>query len=262
MTTLLIAIADKKDLDRLLPPARTLAKAFNHKILISTFHDKTQTIKQLCQASAGHHELKSSANNLVSTITGLTDSREYDISIVLIPESVIDLERKRKATKFLSAFRKLKVPYLIMPESIPPEWKPTHIFFPVSLREGDKETAAWAGFLTRYHNSNLRLLYPGFKSPEDQKRLWVVLLFIQRLFERSNIHFETLKKGHHKRELLDSTIAIANETPTSLIVVPATRFYSPEYYFTGSPEFKLLKNRGNTPVLFVNPRHDLYVPCG
>jgi len=261
MATLLTVISDADEFNLLISPVSNLAKAFGYKILVTTFRDKDNSKKQQCP-QCENIEFVASSEDLPFTIRHHTEDIGRDIQLVMFSEKNIFHSRKRKAIKNLSALRKLKVPYLIVPESLNPTWQPENIYFPLCLRDGEKEASAWAAHWTKYNRSNLKIIHPVFKDPDQQKRLWLVFLFIQRLFKRSNIPHETRALGHRQKEVRNTIPSLPEPSGQNLIIFPATRYYSPEYYFTGPPEFRLLKNRGNTPVLFVNPRNDLYVPCG
>ncbi|MGM0377566.1 MAG: hypothetical protein ACQEQ0_12400 [Bacteroidota bacterium] len=261
MTTLLTVISDADDFKLLMPPALKLAKAFDYKILVTSFRDKDQSKKKQCPQHENVESIASS-EDLPPTILHLTEDQERDIQLVMFSEKAISLTGKRIPVKYLSALRELKVPYLIVSETHDPNWRPENIYFPLCLREGEKEASAWAAHWTKYNNSNLQVLYPVFKNPDQQKRLWMIFLFVERLFNRANILHKTMAKGQRQKEAWNTLPSIMDASRQNLIIFPTTRYYSPEYYFTGPPEFRLLKNRGNTPVLFVNPRKDLYVPCG
>ena len=261
MATLLTVISDTQDFNLLRPVAVTLAKAFGYNILVTTFPDHNQLKKEQCP-SHENVEHFASHQRFLPTITQLTEDPNRDIQLVMFSERAVDCSRKGKTIKKLSALRKLKIPYLIVPENLPPAWQPENIYFPLCLREGEKEASAWAAHWTKYNHSNLKTIYPVFKNPVQQRRLWTVFLFIQRLFDRANIPHKTQAKGQRQKEVWQTLPSVLESTGHNLIIFPTTRYYSPEYYFTGPPEFRLLKNRGNTPVLFVNPRKDLYVPCG
>ncbi|MFW5754564.1 MAG: hypothetical protein ACOCV9_07150 [Marinilabiliaceae bacterium] len=239
----------------------TLAKAFGYNILVTTFLEHNPS-KEEKWPPYENVEYFASAQDIHTTIIQFTEDLNRDIQLVMFSGRAVAMSRKRQALKKLSALRKLKVPYLIVPETLAPAWQPENIYLPLCLREGEKEASAWAGHWTKYHLSNLKIIYPVFKNPDQQKRLWTVFLFVQRLFDRANIPHSTQAQGHRQKELWNALPRILEFTGQNLIIFPTTRYYSPEYYFAGPPEFRLLKNRGNTPVLFVNPRKDLYVPCG
>ncbi|MFW6389294.1 MAG: hypothetical protein ACOCZI_01540, partial [Marinilabiliaceae bacterium] len=232
MATLLTVISDKDDLELLMPPALALSKAFGYNILVTTFLDQDPS-KKGTWPSYENVEYFTSAQNILTTIGQFTEDLNRDIQLVMLSEKAVSLRRKRKAIKKLSALRKLKVPYLIVPETVLPAWQPENIYFPLCLREGEKEASAWAGHWTKYNFSHLKIIYPVFKNPDQQKRLWTVFLFVERLLDRANIPYQTQAQGHRQKEICNTLPEILKSTGQNLIIFPTTRYYSPEYYFAG-----------------------------
>ena len=259
--TLLVIISDAEEFQCLKSLSTRMAKTFGYQTLLKTIRDQDAALARSL-SSQKSDTIHASPHALTPTIQKCMDNGRQDIQLVVFSDKHLRLTRKRKATQTLSGLRKLKIPYLIIPESTTASWQPRNIYIPLCLREGEKEASAWAGFWTRYHQSQLTLIYPVFKNPDQQRRLWMMLLFAERLLKRSNLPYQTWERGRQPKEILAHLNALAFSNDHNLIIFPATRFYSPEYYFTGPPEFHLLKNRGKTPVLFINPRNDLYIPCG
>jgi len=104
-------------------------------------------------------------------------------------------------------------------------------------------------------------LHPKLRNKANQKKLNQLLSFTHRLLNHSGRPYKTLQCGNTRKATIQMALNKAHSVSNSLLILPATRLNSPEYVFTGPPELKILKQRGNTPILFVNPRHDLYLPC-
>lgn len=262
MTSLLIAIFKTDDLQPLLILGKKIANALELKLIVATFYNTNTPVNQENQSDQDVVFLNPPASDFFTSIDKILEESNFDVSLIILSPMAFNNKKRKNVTSFFFKCRQFKVPYLVMPDKFDSNWEPHNIIFPLCLKEGEKETSAWAGFLARYHNSNLSIIYPAFKNQDYQKKVWIILVFIQRLFDKSNVRYQSLAKGDNKRETLKAAIDRCNKTGNSLLIMPATRYKSPEYYFTGSPEYKIIKNRGNTPVLFVNPRHDLYVPCG
>lgn len=264
MSTLLTAISQIDQLPRVVSFCKKISRAFEYKLLFSTYDDPHHEVKQECEKQTDIDEVLGSKTSFINTVHALLENQAYDISLIIIPSQLIDKKNNHRLRKLFSALKKLKIPYLFMPQNTErlSTWAPENIVVPICLKEGEKEASAWAGFWVRTFKSKLTLLHPEFNNKDDQTRLWMVLLFIQRLFEKSGITYNSKKNGCKTKETLKTVNNLVCKTPNTLLVVPATRHFSPEYFFTGLPEIILLKNRGISPVLFVNPRHDLYVPCG
>jgi len=256
MAGLLLPISPEDDVNQLLSAAGHIAGCLDYQLIPFSFKNSGKSLNQK-SFPIRHYD-----KDLFSTIYSFLHPNEQDVALVVLTPHVISLKNRSKATQFFAKFRSLKVPYLVLPDNPRPYWHPENIFFPVCLKDGEKEASAWAGFWTRTHDAKLQIHYPGFRSKTNQQHLQRTLVFIRNLFDQSNVNYKTFPTGRKRKEARSKAIELACSSPNTLLIMPATRLNSPEYVFTGPPEIRLLKNRGNTPVLFVNPRHDMYVPCG
>lgn len=260
MASLLLPISSDDNLNQLLPAAKQIAGFTGYNII--PFTCKNSGKKHRPELIPQEWEVRYSESDLFSTIYSFLFPNDDDIALVVISPQVINLNSRNKATHFFSKFRSLQVPYLVLSETPKKIWHPRDIYFPVSLKDGEKEASAWAGFWSRTSEANLHLIHPEFRNKTTRQYFKRNMAFIRKLFHQSNVPFNTISAGHKRKEAIQKAMELAANSPDALLVIPATRLNSPEYVFTGPPEIRLLKNRGNTPVLFVNPRHDMYIPCG
>lgn len=260
MASLLLPISPEDDASQLLLAGTRIAQNLDYQLHPFTYnHSSKKFINPFEHASTS---IQHSDKDFFNSIYSFLNPNEQDIALVVLTPRLINLKSRNKATHFFAKFRSLKVPYMVLPDTPNPEWYPENIFFPVCLKDGEKEASAWAGFWTRTHQCKLHLIYPEFRNKTTRQYLQRNLAFIRNLFNQSNVFYETTPSGCKRKEARTKAVEMAGNSPNSLLVLPATRLNSPEFVFTGPPEIRLLKNRGNTPVLFVNPRHDFYVPCG
>ncbi|WP_291856220.1 hypothetical protein [Marinilabilia sp.] len=260
MASLLLPISPDDDAAQLMSAGTRIARNLDYQLIPFTYNKSEKEVRNpLVHASV---TVQHSDKNFFHTIYSFLNSTEHDVTLVVLTPKVINLKSRNKATHFFAKFRSLKVPYLVLPDAPDSGWCPENIFFPVCLQDGEKEASAWAGFWTRTHQGRLHIIHPEFRNKTTKQYLQRNLAFIRNLFNQSNVVFETCPAGCKRKEARSKAIEMAGNSRDSLLVLPATRLNSPEYVFTGPPEIRLLKNRGNTPVLFVNPLHDLYVPCG
>jgi hypothetical protein len=260
MASLLLPISPEDDTNQLLPAVTRIAGSLDYQLIPFTYNHSGKSFENF--KSHPSISVQNSDKDLFKTIHSFLYPNDQDVALVVLTPHVINLKSRSKATQFFAKFRSLKVPYLVLPDVPDSRWRPEDLFFPVCLKEGEKEASAWAGFWTRAHQARLHIPYPEFKNNTNRQHLQRNLAFIKNLLEQSNVDYETHAAGSKRKEARSRAIELAGSSPNSLLIIPATRLNSPEYVFTGPPEIRLLKNRGDTPVLFVNPRHDMYVPCG
>lgn len=260
MPAVLLPISSEEDYKTLTPFCIKLANLLNHTLIITTFKDHQLSISKRIKTK--DERVIGSEKKFYEAIESCVSSNDLDISMVFIWPETIGLLPNKNCLQFFSKFRNLKVPYLLLPASIKTDWELHTIFFPIAGREGEKEASAWAGFWTRYSCSGLYLIHPEISNNSIRKEILPILSFTKRLLDKSGVNYHLLKMNCKTNKTIPDSIKLAKEDNQSMLILPAHRLNSPEYIFTGPPEKKILKNRGNTPVLFVNPRHDLFLPCG
>lgn len=260
MPAVLLPISSLEDYITLVPFCSKLTGLLNQTLVIFTFNDHHLSLRKRLKAS--DERVFGSEKKFYEAIQSCVNSHDLDISMIFIWPESIGLTANKNCLQFFSKFRSLKVPYLLLPGLLDLEWKPRNILFPVAGREGEKEATAWAGFWIRHTCANLYLTHPEIRNNSIRKDIIPVLNFTKRLLEKSGVTYHLLMMRCKKKETVQDSIKLAKQTDRSMLILPAHRLNSPEYIFTGPPEKRILKNRGNTPVLFVNPRHDLFLPCG
>ncbi|PWE00875.1 hypothetical protein [Marinilabilia rubra] len=260
MSNIFLPISSKEDYNVLVPFCERLARRLDFSLTISTCEDHGLQLKN--QLRPHDERVVGSEKNFYKVIESNVNNAEADISMVCIYPGTIRLDANHNCLRFFSRLRTLTVPYFLLPDLIQKNWMPENVFFPICARDGEKEASAWAGFWTRHTGGQLHLVHPKIKYHDKHKAVFANLNFIKRLLEKSGIAYKTLSYGFNKKETVSYSLEMAKRSNSGLLILSANRLNSPEYIFTGPPEKKILKNRSNTPVLFVNPRHDLYLPCG
>lgn len=227
MASLLLPISPDDDINKLLPAVKQIAGYPDYKIIPFTY--KSSGKKHRPELNTEGWEIRDSEDDLFKTIYSFLFPNNEDIALVVISPQLINLNRRNKATRFFSKFRSLQVPYLVLPEIPEETWQLNEIFFPVCLKDGEKEASAWAGFWSRTSEANLHLLYPEFRNKTTRQYLQRNMAFIRNLFHQSNVTFDTISAGQKRKEARQKAMELAKSSVDTLLVMPATRLNSPEY---------------------------------
>ncbi len=261
MPSILLTITRVEQLFPAIEIGHSMARSMDSNLLISTYNDNNFLIRKACEKKLGKQSIQGSEQDLSLTINQFLKRPDTDIIFIIHPYAG-EFEKKHKLKKFFRQCQNFIIPYLILPKKLAANWQPENIIFPLSLKSGEKEASAWAGYFSRYTNGKLTLYHPEFRDPYTQKRLWSLLVFIQKLFEKSKISFSHKITGNTTKETKAEILSTASTVINTLIIAPASPITFPDYLFPGLFNFDLIQKQTTTPVLFINPRHDLYVPCG
>ncbi|MGQ1946770.1 hypothetical protein ACT3CD_06665 [Geofilum sp. OHC36d9] len=181
-----------------------------------------------------------------------------EVIMVMYPEFP---HRFQSQIKWINRSRRLKLPFIVLPQSSPKEWKPQHVIMPVSYDKNDKEAAIWVSYWGRFNNSRITLLAATEKYHEAETNVARNILFIKKLFESLKLTFEIKKGTASSARIAEEAIESAAQEGNSLVAITTTKYYSITDYFMGPKELHLIKNEQQVPIFCINPRKDLYVLC-
>ena len=164
----------------------------------------------------------------------------------------------------LRLFKTCKTAYLCVNKYTTPETQHTTLNTALTLthrREG-KEKLVWASYLARFLGSSITIAHPDYRDPGLQQLLHNNIRFVDKIFRPLNLNYSTITlKNNHITQNTDIT-ALEQLHPSLLI----SRTSDPRDrdlldLLTPLPEHLLLRHPSHTPILFLNPRDDLYILC-
>lgn len=174
----------------------------------------------------------------------------------------------------LHEFRDCKVAYLVVsdtsglhntatpppggPESSGLRGRPLAVLTMTHHREG-KEKLVWASYLARFLRYNIAIAHPDYRDGDLRMRWRNNMRFVDKLFSPLGIDYTTPTLP--KLTQVDM-LAIEHLHPDILIArTTDTRERDLVDWLLPRIEPRLLTHHSHTPILFLNPRDDLYILC-
>ena len=160
----------------------------------------------------------------------------------------------------LDSLASSRVAYLLCP----PESKPSNydkVVLTLNNASESKEKTLWASYFGRFANSQIVLYYRRYKDKYHQKQLNLNIAFARKIFEQFKIPLITLHSENTKTQLDIQASDYAKDNNCSLVICQTTKNKSFADRLLGLDEVRVLKNIKKTPVLFLNPRNDLFILC-
>lgn len=160
----------------------------------------------------------------------------------------------------LDSLASSRVAYLLCP----PESKPSNydqVVLTLNNASESKEKTLWASYFGRFAGSQIVLYYRRYKDEYHQKQLNLNIAFARKIFEQFKIPLITLHSENTKTQLDIQASDYAKENNCSLVICQTTKNKSFADRLLGLDEVRVLKNMKKTPVLFLNPRNDLFILC-
>lgn len=124
-----------------------------------------------------------------------------------------------------------------------------------------KEKTLWASYFARFFDSEITLFYHTYKDAFYQKQLNLNLAFARKMLGQFNI-IPSNHKSEDRKKLLDlQALDYADKENYGVIICQTTKNKSFFDMIKGLEEVKVLKKLKDKPILFLNPRDDLFVLC-
>ena len=196
-----------------------------------------------------------SSLTLKGTLTQSIDrvADQYDgILLVLSAEKI-----KSK----LAALQQSQIPFLFVKGNQPENLRYKDLILPVDFRKVMKDTSLWASYFGRFNQSAVTVLSATEKNKDNANRIKKNQKFIEKLLYKLqlNVQFKSTPKGSFS--LPFEALAQCGRDGHDLLIIPASKNISLIDLLIGLPEKKIVKKSGETPVLCINPKRDMYILC-
>ena len=138
-----------------------------------------------------------------------------------------------------------------------------HELIAAQIKLESKEKLIWASYFARFNGSRLHVLHEQYNDSGLRAKLDNNMRFLDKFFASLKVGYET--------EIMPSVANFpdreaakqASQKGYGLLVclTTDTRELDVVDWFIGVQETRVVKNKQQLPVLFINPRDDLYVLC-
>lgn len=125
-------------------------------------------------------------------------------------------------------------------------------------REG-KEKLVWASYVARFLGSRITIAHPGYKDQDLRMRWRNNMRYADKIFTPMELTYGTAIVTSSTQP----DLAALDELRPDLLIARTTDTRDRDLvdWFLPRPEQRLLTHRSATPLLFLNPRDDLYILC-
>ncbi len=267
--------------DKALVYAQELARLFACEI--SIFHTVT---KKFAKANSGDMESDTKVKSKLATMANtIRTDNNIPVNIYVFKGEIHDIinkiyqklnaiaitvglnEIRSKTDYFTSAsvvsdYRDLRIPLIIVHEELPRKTIYENIILPLDFNRESKEKAAWSGYISTLSKSKVRILTRSYKDAYFAASLRNNIVLVEKLFYNLGVQFELLKEPNITVDIDKYAVEYAWMNQGDLIVVMATKEVAVDDLLFGLNEKKIIENKYKIPVMLINPRDDLYLPCG
>ncbi|MDR2836593.1 MAG: universal stress protein [Bacteroidales bacterium] len=154
--------------------------------------------------------------------------------------------------------RKSRIPYFVVQKNtLSPNYQ-NGIILPIDFRKENKEKTSWVSFFAKYLKTDIKIFYPDSNDDSIKNNIQ----FCTKFFNDLSLTYEkVIVQSSLFNDLEKNAIKFAKNNNAFAIVILTTKNSSFFDKIFGFKEDKLISNKQNIPVLCINPRKDLYIPC-
>lgn len=164
-------------------------------------------------------------------------------------------------SNLVSDYRELRIPLLVVQNKMPTINVFRHIVLPVDFTKESKEKASWAGYFGKLNSSFITVVHTEYKDGFLMVQIRNNLMLIKKLFNSLKTNYDLHKAEKVKYDIDRYAVSYAKMKGAGLIIITATKDWGIDDYLLGPSEKKIITNEDQLPVMLVNPRDDLFVPC-
>ena len=177
----------------------------------------------------------------------------------------VDKSDKKAAShpkNLLRDFDKCKVAYLLAQE--PPQSYAAavgKVAFSLDFKKESKDKLIWASYFPRFFGSQLWVLSYNYTDEFLRAKWHSNIKFMDKMYANLGVTYEKADLGKPKSFIDVVGLDVARQLNIGLMICTTTAEKDVFEYFIGVQEQRTIANEYKIPILFLNPRDDLYVLC-
>ena len=174
---------------------------------------------------------------------------------------VLEIEEQKNLDKAtLKLISSSRVPYIIVKQKMA-ERGYKNIIFPVDPSVETKEKVLWAIFFSVHYNAVIHILYAKQADKPISVELNNNLIYTRKTFNSFDVNYRVHELEGSCWDIHKKSLDFAMNTEARLIVIMMTKNYGLFDYILGPHEKKFIDTDKTIPVMCINSREDLYIPC-
>ncbi len=221
-------------------------------------HDAKVTLADYCETIKKDHNINCDyyvEEGCTCTIINSTAERIDAYLIVLGTHGKDDIQYL-SGTSAVKIIRKARIPYFVIQKNTPYPNFGDKIVLPMDVAKEQKEKTGWVTYFAKHLEQQIDIVH---KKSDDQ-RLSNNIMFCKNFFDKYELAYNRIVLNERK-SIDNQAVEYAYNNSCKMIVITTTKNENLLHKIFGFPEAKVIANEKGIPVLCVNPRKDLYVPC-
>jgi hypothetical protein len=163
--------------------------------------------------------------------------------------------------KLVTDYKELRIPILVVQNKMPDRHTFDHIILPIDFTKQSKEKASWAGYFGKLNRSTITVIHTEYRDGFFSVQLRNNLMLVKKLFNTLSIVFDLHKADKVRYGMDRYGVSYAKVKGAGLLIIMTTKEWGFDDFLLGPIEKRIITNDDQLPVMMINPRDDLFVPC-
>ncbi len=161
----------------------------------------------------------------------------------------------------LRQYDECKVAYLTVQHPLPAGQSFSHVALTIDYKRESKEKMLWSSYFARFNRSSIHALHYNYTDEGLAYKWHSNNKFMLKFYNSLSIEFSD-EVLHSKRSFIDlPALDYCAAQGYQLLIAVTTNEKDVAEWFIGTQEQRTIVNTYRIPVLFINPREDVYVLC-
>lgn len=165
---------------------------------------------------------------------------------------------------FLNLFHECKIAYLTVQKPLEDSSVYQQVCTTIDFKKESKEKLIWTSYFARFNKSQINVMYYDYKDEGLHTKWYNNMRFLHKFFNNLNLTFtpHIIPSNHSTFTDINALKEIEQQQmPCGVMLCVTTWEKDAIEWFYGTQEQRTIVNKLGIPVMFLNPRDDLYVLC-
>lgn len=224
-----------------------------------TYDEAKEALAALCEDISSTHGIKCKyivEEGCTCTIIN-SNAERIDAFFVVLGTHGKNDPQFLSGSSAIKIIRKARIPYFVVQKNSPVPDSKKRFILPMNFKKEAKQKVGW----TTYFALNLKLEIDLFYYENPQDNLKKNIHFTNTFFNNYSFKYEHKPQPKKYKSIEKLAVDYADEIDAFCICLLISSKENLVTKIFGFPETSIITNSAGIPVLCVNPKKDLYIPC-
>lgn len=184
-------------------------------------------------------------------------------AVVIVAQ--VDAKARRRSPlsgrAVLKNFAQSKTAFLVAQDPLRDPTSMCNVAVSIDFKKESKDKVIWSSYYPRFGGARMHVLYYDYKDEFLHAKWYANMTQMHKMYSSLNISFEPHIIESKSTYMDVNALRYAAANGYGLLIAVTTKEKDGLEFFVGVQEQRTIVNRERIPILFLNPREDLYVLC-